>query len=155
LFWHPVLVLPTNGEATVSFDLCDSVTTFQATAFAHTLDGRLGAATARIESRLPLSLAPKVPIEVTASDTVDVPLSVANTTDEERPVRVALTAHDTLAVLAGDAAAQVELPAGAPRRTVYRFRPTVKEGTASLAFEGKTEGFDADAVRHTVRVVPE
>ena len=43
LYWHPVLVLP-DGKAEVSFDLCDSVTTFQVTAFAHTLDGRLGAA---------------------------------------------------------------------------------------------------------------
>ena len=42
LYWHPVLVLP-DGKAEVSFDLCDSVTTFQVTAFAHTLDGRLGA----------------------------------------------------------------------------------------------------------------
>ena len=44
LYWQPVLVLP-DGKAEVSFDLCDSVTTFQVTAFAHTLDGRLGAAT--------------------------------------------------------------------------------------------------------------
>ncbi|RDJ93094.1 hypothetical protein B4Q13_24315 [Lacticaseibacillus rhamnosus] len=31
-----------DGKGEVSFDLSDSVTTFQVTAFAHTLDGRLG-----------------------------------------------------------------------------------------------------------------
>src|SRR5207245_1553939 len=36
LYWHPVLVLP-DGKGEVSFELCDSVTTFQVTAFAHTL----------------------------------------------------------------------------------------------------------------------
>ena len=35
LYWHPVLVLP-DGKADVSFDLCDSATTFQATVYAHT-----------------------------------------------------------------------------------------------------------------------
>ena len=44
LFWHPVLVLP-GGKTEVSFDLCDSLSAFEVTAFAHTLDGRLGAAT--------------------------------------------------------------------------------------------------------------
>src|SRR5262249_51135337 len=54
LYWTPVLVLP-GGKAEVSFDLCDSVTTFEVTAYGHTGDGRLGASTARIDSRLPLS----------------------------------------------------------------------------------------------------
>ncbi len=44
LYWHPVLVLP-GGKADVSFDLCDSLGAFEVTAFAHTLDGRLGSAT--------------------------------------------------------------------------------------------------------------
>ena len=73
LYWHPVLVLP-DGKGEVSFELCDSVTTFQVTAFAHTLDGRLGAATRKIESRLPFTLSPKLPLEVTASDRLEVPL---------------------------------------------------------------------------------
>ena len=60
VYWHPVLVLP-DGKAEVSFDLCDSVTTFEVTAFAHTLDGRLGSAVKRIESRLPFSLRPSCP----------------------------------------------------------------------------------------------
>jgi hypothetical protein len=50
--WRPVLVLP-NGRAEVSFDLSEAATTFQITAFAHTLDGRLGAAVQTLESRSP------------------------------------------------------------------------------------------------------
>jgi hypothetical protein len=44
LYWHPALVLP-GGQAEVTFDLCDSLGAFEITAFAHTLDGRLGSAT--------------------------------------------------------------------------------------------------------------
>jgi hypothetical protein len=44
LYWHPVLVLP-GGHADVTFDLRDTPTTYRVTAYAHTLDGRLGAST--------------------------------------------------------------------------------------------------------------
>ena len=85
-----------NGKAEVSFDLCDSVTTFQVTAFAHTLDGRLGAAVGLLESRLPFTLQPATPLEVTASDTIDVPVTVSNNTADKRNVQLTLQAHDNL-----------------------------------------------------------
>src|SRR5262249_49274339 len=89
LFWHPVLVLP-DGKGRVSFDLCDSVTSFQVSAFGHTLDGRLGAVSYAFDSRLPFTVQPKVPLEVTAGDRIDVPLSISNNTDQTRTVAVTL-----------------------------------------------------------------
>ena len=70
LAWSPALVLP-DGKSEVSFDLCDSVTTFQVNAVAHTLDGRLGSLTTTFESRLPFTLEPRLPVEVTAGDRMD------------------------------------------------------------------------------------
>ncbi len=156
LYWHPVLVLPSDGKADVSFQLCDSTTSFQVTAFAHTLDGRLGAATRLIESRLPFALKPKTPLEVTASDRIDVPLAVANDTDQARPVHVRLTKHDNLELVEGAAEATLSSirPNTAARR-FYRFRPTVQEGEAALAFEGQTPPFAPDAVRLGFRIAPE
>src|SRR5205085_174120 len=87
LYWHPVLVLP-DGKGEAAFDLCDSVTTFQVSVSGHTLDGRLGAVTHTLESRLPFHLEPKVPIEVTAGDRIDLPVSVANNTAEPREVQL-------------------------------------------------------------------
>ena len=60
------------------------------TAFAHTLDGRLGSATRLLESRLPFTLKPKTPLEVTASDRIDLPLAIANNTDQARQVQLLL-----------------------------------------------------------------
>jgi hypothetical protein len=156
LFWQPVLVLPSGGKADVAFQLCDSTTSFQVTAFAHTLDGRLGSATRLIESRLPFALKPKTPLEVTASDRIDVPLAVANNTDQAREVRVRLTRHENLELV--DGAAEATLSSIRPNtaaRRFYRFRPTVQEGEAALSFEGQTPGFAADAVRLGFRIVPE
>src|SRR5205085_11450549 len=95
LYGHPVLVLP-DGKADVFFQLCDSTTSFQVTAFAHTPDGRVGSATRLIESRLPFTLKPKTPLEVTASDRLDVPLAVANNTDQARQVKLQLKEHKNL-----------------------------------------------------------
>src|SRR5262249_3632962 len=106
LFWHPVLVLP-GGKAEVSFRLCDSVTSFEVTAFAHSLDGRLGAATGRIESRLPLVVRPRTPLEVTAGDRIEVPVAVTNNTPEARDVRLRLAGHDNLEPQGGALQAQL------------------------------------------------
>jgi hypothetical protein len=153
LSWHPVLVLP-DGRGNVEFDLCDSVTTFQVTAFAHTLDGRLGAATRKIESRLPFTLSPTLPVEVTAGDLVAVPLSVTNNTSEARTVEGVLKERTGLALLDGAESARFEVPADSSVRRVYRFRPTLREGAAVLVFEGKT-GLFADSVRGAIKVVPD
>lgn len=47
LYWHPVLVLP-DGNADVTFDLCDSVSSYQILVAGHTLDGRIAEATAEV-----------------------------------------------------------------------------------------------------------
>ena len=50
VYWHPVLVLP-DGKGTWTFDVPDSASTFEAMTAAHTLDGRLGAATTEFPVR--------------------------------------------------------------------------------------------------------
>jgi hypothetical protein len=154
LYWHPVLVLP-GGKAEVSFDLCDSLGAFEATAFAHTLDGRLGSATQMLTSRLPFTVQPRTPLEVTAGDKIDVPLAIANNTGEPRSARIAVTEQTNLSLLDGAASADVSVPANTTIRKVYRFQPSLQEGTAMLAFSGKAEGFPADSVRTAFHIVPE
>lgn len=154
LYWHPVLVLP-GGKTEVSFDLCDSLGAFEVTAFAHTLDGRLGAATHILTSRLPFTVQPSLPLEVTAGDKIDIPLAIANNTSEPRTARVSIGEHANLSPLGDKDAGNVSVPANAVIRKLYRFAPMIQEGTASLAFTGKADGFPADTVRTNFRIVPE
>jgi hypothetical protein len=51
LLWQPVLVVPGHGSATVEFALSDAETAYQILVAGHTLDGRIGAVTGRIEAR--------------------------------------------------------------------------------------------------------
>ncbi|MGH7223594.1 MAG: alpha-2-macroglobulin family protein, partial [Gemmataceae bacterium] len=144
LYWHPVLVLP-GGKTEVSFDLCDSLGAFEVTAFAHTLDGRLGSATRTLTSRLPFTVQPRTPLEVTAGDKIDIPLAIANNTSEVRTAQVAITDHANLSLLGGQSSGKVSVPANTAIRKLYRFQPTLQEGTATLSFTGKANGFPADS----------
>jgi hypothetical protein len=152
LYWHPVLVLP-DGKGESAFDLCDSVTTFQVLVSGHTLDGRLGTVTAELESRKPLSLEPKLPIEVTASDKIDVALSVANNSAHQHSVQV-LVQPANLNLLDSKGNSQITLNANGRSRQFYRFQPATVEGEAQLRFDGRADSF-TDSVQRTFRVVPE
>jgi hypothetical protein len=153
IYWHPVLVLP-DGKGDANFELCDSVTTFQVLAAGHTLDGRLGAVTTALESRLPLTVEPKLPTEITASDRVDVPLTIANNTDRELGVQVEVQPTD-LALLNGRASERVNVDADQRTRRVYRFQATRIDGEASLAFTGRSDAAPADTILKKLKVVPD
>lgn len=154
LYWHPVLVLP-SGKAEVSFDLCDSLGAFEVTAFAHTLDGRLGSASRILTSRLPFTVQPRTPLEVTAGDKIDIPLAIANNTSESRTARISITEHENLALSEDGSSSDVSVPANTTLRKLYRFQPMFQEGTAMLAFAAKPGGLPADSVRSAFRIVPE
>jgi len=152
LFWHPVLILP-DGTGESTFDLCDSVTTFQVQASAHTLNGRLGTATMDLESRKALTIEPKLPIEVTANDKIITPLSIANTTDSKQSVTVTLQPAG-LNVMGGVTSAPVNVSANDRSRRLFSFQPSIVEGEAKLQFGGQSGRF-TDTVLGRVKVVPE
>jgi hypothetical protein len=156
LYWHPVLVLPEDGPTQVSFDLGDSVTRFQVAVAAHTLDGRLGAMTTTFAARLPFSVEPKLPIEVTAGDLVEVPVTVSNDTDDQRAVTVRVDARG-MVLETGTGEERRLLQANERARLIFRFRPTLTglvDGQARLTFVGTSEPFANDTVERTIRVVP-
>jgi hypothetical protein len=154
LLWQPVLVVPAGGQAEVSFQLGDSVTAFEVAAAGHSLDGRLGSATTTVESRLPFTLEPKTPFEVTAGDRIDVPVSISNNTGDARSVSLTASATN-LKLIDGKADDRLSVDGGGVRRRLFRYRPEVVEGEARLVFRGQAEPFAADAVARTFRIVPD
>ncbi|WNG58685.1 A-macroglobulin complement component [Archangium gephyra] len=83
LFWNAgVRTDEKTGEVRVSFGLNDSVTSFKAFAGAVGNDGALGSAVATIESVQPFYVEPKLPLEVTSGDVIQLPLALVNGTSE-------------------------------------------------------------------------
>ncbi len=156
LYWHPLLIADASGKAHVEFDLADSVTTFRVQTAAHGA-GRLGADDEGLISRIPFRIEPKLPLEVTAGDRIDLPVAINN--DTQHPLNVALALqHSDLLQLAGPAQQNFQLAAAERSRAYFTFNVVGQKGQAEIVLQAKTEQPNtqqlSDAVRRTVLVTP-
>ena len=151
LCWKPFIITE-DGKAEAVFDLSDSVTSFTATAFAHTLDGRLGSAKIVLESRLPLVLQPKIPLEISAGDEVIIPLAITSNSSEKRTANINLERFEGFKLLQGQENLTLELQPNQTLRKLYKFKPEIVDGDIALGFNGKVQGFAQDAIRQTIKV---
>ncbi|MEX2140226.1 MAG: MG2 domain-containing protein [Pirellulales bacterium] len=172
VYWHPLLISDENGQATVKFELSDSVTSYRVQTEAHDGAGRIGTGDGEILSRLPFAVEPKLPLEVNAGDRIELPVAVSN--DSSQPLETALSctvggsADRTLRVR--DGARSVPTPLGllkledsseqrlavAPgsrARTYFTLDVVGQKGTAEVEVRGEA-GSHADAKRQSIRVVP-
>jgi hypothetical protein len=152
LCWQPALVLK-DGTAQVQFDLSDAVTRFQVLVVSHTPDGRLGADTFEIASRLPYAVEPKVPVEVSAADQLVIPVAVANNTSEK--VTATLKAQlKGLRPTTDKLPEALALDAGQGKRYLLRLQPSVPEGKAVVRVQARFPR-GADAVERSFTIVPD
>lgn len=152
VYWHPVLVLPEAGKATVEFQLSDDVARYQVLVAGHTLDGRIGAITKTIEARLPFSVDPKLPLEVAHTDVIDAPLRATNDSDDPRNLKLGVTLKGFK--VDGPLPDSLALGANAKDRRVLRFKPDVLSGEGMVALVG-TSGPDKDTIARTIKIVPD
>ena len=162
VYWHPVLVLPDSGRTNIDFQLSDDIARYQILVAGHTTDGRIGAVTKTIEARKPFTVDPKLPLEITSSDVVDVPARVVNDSDDRRAVTFTLT-PSMLAVENGGIKTPdgrvkdtIDLPPNGKGRKIFRLKPTNLEGKATLTVAGDSDpAAEPDSVGRVVNVVPE
>lgn len=93
-YWNPTLVTDANGLATVSFALPDNLTTWRATATAHTLDTRLGRATEQVQVSKAFLVRLQTPRSLTQHDLSRVVALVHNDTGVTQTAQVHLTAEN-------------------------------------------------------------
>ncbi len=152
LYWHPLLITDGDGRVQIRFDLSDSVTTFRVRADAHAPGGRLGAGEGELISKIPFSVEPKMPLEVTAGDRIDLPVAVANDTTRALSVDLSLI-HDGLVRLDGPDQQRLELEAKKRSRRHFALDVVGQKGEGPLLVRG-VAGSLADEVARTLRVVP-
>jgi hypothetical protein len=153
VFWHPVLVLPGDKATDITFDLSDAVTRFEVQAWGHTLDGRLGAATMDIASQLPFNIDAKVPLEISSTDKVAIPVAVVNDTAKNLNVTFKVGAKNLK--LTGQDELQFPLGAESRKREVLQFQPDSIDGIAEILLSARSDPFGVDAVKRTFKIVPE
>lgn len=149
--WQPLVIADENGKAGIEFDLSDSVTTFKVLIDGHG-GGRIGTGEADVISRIPFSLEPKMPLEVTAGDRIDLPLAINNDSDRELPVVVTFD-HSDLLELDGETERQHQLAAGERTRDFFSLAVVGEVGEGTVEFDGKA-GELSDSIKKSVRIVP-
>lgn len=138
-----------TGEAWLAFDLNDSVSSFKISADAFDVAGSLGAHIQNIESVQPFYLEPKLPLEVTTGDRLQIPVSFVNGTPEAFPE----------VICRWDGAVSAKglkpfgLEAGERVRRIIDLEVGDRAADVELAIEAKAGEF-SDRVVRKFRVVP-
>ncbi|MBI3267800.1 MAG: A-macroglobulin complement component [Planctomycetes bacterium] len=151
LYWNAGLATDANGKATISFDLSDSITTFQVRADAVSAAGGLGEASVGVESRKPFYLEPKLPLEVTAGDLIEVPVSLSNGTADA--LDAALKAEIGAGIVREGAEPSLALRADSSGRLYLTLVAGKHNGDVAVKLLGAAGPF-IDQVTRTIPVVP-
>ncbi|MBT3294243.1 MAG: A-macroglobulin complement component [Verrucomicrobia bacterium] len=151
LFWHAGIKTGKDGKATLAFALSDAVTSFRISADAFTRKGALGSGSTLVDSVQPFYLEPKLPLEVTMGDVIELPIAFVNGTAETlNDVTFTLTAAKGIAI---GAVAPFSLAADSRVRQVVRLTVGELTGEGEVVIAA-TAGPYSDTVTRTLRVVP-
>ena len=155
VYWQPSVRTGDDGKAELSFYLSDGVTSFRATAQGSGSD-RIGVGDKLFASKLPVSLAARLPVEVSRGDRIDLPITLSNTTGSLASGHLQVTHGAAFRSSGAEATATQAIPAHR-RRTRYVSLDVIgdggdpAEGTIDVSVSARSMN---DAMRRTIRVVP-
>jgi len=151
LYWSAGIATNDSGETSVTFDLCDSVSSFRAMADGYTKTGSFGAGDAVIESRRPFYVEVKAPLETTAGDEIQMPVVLVNETDKAMESGLVVSAGAGIKL--GKFPEIVKVPAHSRTRVVVPANVGNKAGLADLIVSASSGEF-TDSVTRKVSAKP-
>ncbi len=155
LHWAHDVRTGADGTAKLTFHLSDAVTSFRATAEGLSEGGLPGRGEAVVQSKMPLSLDARLPLEVSAGDKISLPVTLTNETD--RAVTGELTALFGAAFKLdrdpAGAGGKITLAAGERKTLFYPLVVTGSSGESEMFISIDSEGLH-DEIKKKVRVVP-
>jgi hypothetical protein len=155
IYWLPSVKTGADGTARVQFPLSDAITSFRAIAEGSSAGGLPGRGEALVQSKLPVSLAVTMPLEVSAGDRIQLPVTLSNETAQPYKARISSDFGPAFKVVGG-VPQNVELGAG-ERKSFFAELQVVGDGKDPEAGRARI-GIDTanlkDEVARTIRVVP-
>ncbi|MCA9540547.1 MAG: hypothetical protein KC620_16720, partial [Myxococcales bacterium] len=146
VFWAPAVRTGADGTATVTFNLSDAVTSFRV--FAEGAGGGLVGRTEHvIGSKLPFSMSVKLPVEVSAGDTLELPLTLSNERDAKLPVSLSAAFGDLLALEKPVLLPSPQLDAKQRASLYYPVKVTGVQGKSKVMFSANAGGLKDEFVR--------
>ena len=155
IFWKPSIQTSEQGHAQVEFYLSDAVTSIRGTVEGMSAGGRAGHGEAVIASKLPVSLATKLPLEVSSGDRIDLPVTVTNTTGRSYDAALAGRFGPAFS-LSGEIGQKVTLKPQESRSYYYGLQVVgtgLEEGAGDVALSVESARL-SDAMKRSIRVVP-
>ena len=152
VYWHAGLKTDAEGRATIEFAASDAITTIRLRADGFSADGALGMSESTVEVRRPFYVEPKIPLEVSAGDRVEIPLVLVNGTSGELPLSFDVKAEGGL-MLANLEGAPKALAPDTATRVLLPVRAGEYRGASTLHVTVNA-GAHRDTVVRTVQVVP-
>ena len=151
LYWNAGIKTDAKtGEATVTFGMSDAVTSFRVLADAFGANGTIGGGTTVVDSIEPFYVEPKLPLEVTSGDVIELPLGIVNSTPD-------MLSQTTLVAVAKGLSIGETTPFDLPGEARVRRLMNIAIGN----FSGETDftlkataGPYSDAVTRKLHVVP-
>ncbi len=141
--WQGAVRTDAEGRFSVEAELPDTLTTYRVFAVAADRSGkRFGVAKADFVVNLPVMISPGMPLFMSTGDSLSLPLSITNATDEAGTWTVTMSGCDT--------PQQIELPAGGSGTLYFEVAPT-QEGECTLTWQAVGKP-GTDAVQGSCKV---
>jgi hypothetical protein len=158
ILWAPSVRTDPGGRATIGLATSDAITSFRVIAEGVAPGGLPGHGEAVFASRLPVSLAATLPVEVSTGDRIALPVTITNNTANAIDASLTAKVGGALAI-AGDVARTIRVPARTARTVSYRVDVTGVDGEGGagaidLAVSSPNVTAGSDSLRRELRIVP-
>ena len=146
IYWNPSLHTDEKGEATVSFPISDSLTTFRARAEGIG-DGLVGQGSHTFSSQLPFGISVHIPEHVSSGDQITLPITLYN--DKEKSIDVSLEVDfGALTIIQAPSDQQI-LEAHSKKTVWYHLSIPEQIDSYDIGVKAQADG-EQDVFRHTL-----
>ena len=153
MYVNPSVITDERGQATVTMEMADSITTWRLQALASSQRGQLGSATKGLRVFQDFFIDIDLPVALTQNDEISIPIAVYNYLTAEQTVKLSLEL-DPWFELMGDKA-EKSLDLGPSDITVVYYRLRAKQiGMHSLTVHAQGSEL-SDAIKRQIEVLPD
>ncbi|MBA2539694.1 MAG: hypothetical protein H0V17_08675 [Deltaproteobacteria bacterium] len=152
IYWNPSVQTDGAGNATVDLYTSDAVTAFRVTAEGFAANGAPATGQLAIQNKLPLVLETHLPVEVTAGDKIDLPITLANETDEALDAKLSASFGTAFKILKNPVSGAIRIPAQSKQTVMFPLE-VLSNGTTTVNLMLGARGLN-DKLEKTIRVVP-
>jgi len=152
MFFEPALITGPDGKATLTMPMADSITTWRMACLANSATGQLGSTTTGLRCFQDFFVDIDLPVALTQSDIVSIPVAVYNYLPQEQTVRLELT-REPWFDLSGEDTVEMKIASNDVDVRYFTIKAT-RIGDHELTVHGLGPQM-SDAISRKIRVEPD